>query len=69
MQITSLVARGLGWAFAVKTDDLPNDRISVLRMPNLTLMRTTYLAMRKDRQFGAAAERFRDYVLTETATV
>lgn len=68
VQITSLVARGLGWAFAVKTDDLPNDRISVLRMPNLTLMRTTYLAMRKDRQFGAAAERFRDYVLTKTVT-
>ena len=63
MQINHLVARGLGWAFVVHTDNLQTDKIAVLNMPELTMSRTTYLAMRADRELAPAAERFRKYVL------
>ena len=63
VQINHLVARGLGWAFVVHTDNLQTDKIAVLNMPELTMSRTTYLAMRADRELAPAAERFRKYVL------
>ena len=65
VQINNLVARGLGWAFVVKTDNLPLDRISILNMPELNIRRTTYLAMRAGRSLGDAASRFRDFVISE----
>ena len=51
------------------TDNLPLNRITILNMPELTIMRTTYLAMRKDRPLGSAAERFRDFVIRESTPV
>lgn len=66
VQIKNHVARGLGWAFVVNSDDLPTKDIQVLNMPELTLERTTFLAMRRDRIQGEAALRFKQFVL-ETA--
>lgn len=63
VQISNLVAQGLGWAFIVPTDPLPSDRITVLNMPDLAMKRKTCLAVRADRPLSSAAERFRDYVL------
>ena len=67
VQISNLVAQGLGWAFIVKTDTAPSDRIAVLNMPELTMKRRTYLAVRTERPLSNAAERFRDYVLEYSA--
>ena len=67
VQISNLVAQGLGWAFIVKTDTAPSDRIAVLNMPELTMKRRTYLAVRTARPLSNAAERFRDYVLEYSA--
>jgi DNA-binding transcriptional LysR family regulator len=63
VHISELVARGLGWAFAARTDKKPGENIAVLNMPALNMERTMYLAMRSDRKHGPAAERFMEYVL------
>ena len=64
VHISELVARGLGWAFAAKTDESPDPNIAVLNMPALHMERTMYLAMRSDIKHGPAAERFMTYVLS-----
>lgn len=65
VQINNLVARGLGWAFVVRTESLPMDKIAILPMQEMNLHRTTYLAMRADRLQSPTAERFRDFVLDQ----
>ncbi len=65
--IGGLVARGLGWAFVALTDEILDEDIAIVNMPELTLERTMYLAMRTNRMHGPAAMRFRDFVLSYTA--
>ncbi len=65
--IGGLVARGLGWAFVALTDEILDEDITIVNMPELTMERTMYLAMRTNRMHGPAAMRFRDFVLSYTA--
>jgi len=61
--IGGLVARGLGWAFTVLSDDLHRQDIVTVHMPRLNLERETFLAVRAGRKHGPAAERFQKFVL------
>ncbi len=65
--IGGLVARGLGWAFVALTDEILDEEIAIVNMPELQIKRTTYLAMRANRMHGLAALRFRDFVRSYTA--
>ena len=63
--IGGLVARGLGWAFAVLTDEIENNpNLTVLPMPKLSIERTICLAMRSSRKHSPSAERFFRFVLS-----
>lgn len=65
--IGGLVARGLGWAFVALTDEILDENIAIVNVPELQMERTMYLAMRANRIHGPAAVRFRDFVLSYTA--
>lgn len=65
--IGGLVARGLGWAFVALTDEILDEDIAIVNMPELQMERTMYLAMRTNRMHGPAAMRFRNFVLSYTA--
>lgn len=62
--IGGMVARGLGWAFVVLTDEIMREKIAVVNMPKMNLKRTIYLAVRANRKHGPAAERFQKYILS-----
>ena len=65
--IGGLVARGLGWAFVALTDEILDEEIAIVNLPELQLERTMYLAARANRMHGPTAMRFRDFVLSYTA--
>lgn len=65
--IGGLVARGLGWAFVALTDEILDEDITIVNMPELQMERTMYLAMRANRVHGPAAKRFQQFVLSYTA--
>lgn len=64
--IGSWVARGLGWAFVALTDEILDENIAIVNMPELKLERTMYLAMRTNRILSPAAMRFQNFVLSYT---
>lgn len=65
--IGGLVARGLGWAFVALTDEILDEDIAIVNLPELRMKRTMYLVMRADRMLGPAAIRFREFVLSRAA--
>lgn len=62
-EIQNFVSCGLGWAFIAKNDTPLEEGVHLLNMPEMKLKRSTYLAVRKDRNLGEAAAKFLDYVL------
>lgn len=62
-EIENFVACGLGWAFIAQSDIPLMEGLKIMDMPEMTLKRCTYLAMRKDRQLGDAASKFLKFVL------
>lgn len=62
-EIQKFVSCGLGWAFIAQSDDALDDGIYPLKMPQMDLKRSTYLAIRKDRELGNASKKFFEFVL------
>lgn len=62
-EMQNFVSCGLGWAFIAKNDTPLEEGVRFLNMPEMKLKRCTYLAMRKNRVLGEAAEEFFNYIL------
>lgn len=62
-EIQNFVACGLGWAFIAQNGSPMMKGLKILEMPEMTLKRVTYIAMRKDRQLSKNAQKFFDFVL------
>lgn len=61
-EIENFVSCGLGWAFVAQNETPMMAGLKSLNMPEMTLKRCTYLALRKDRQLGNAASEFLKFV-------
>ena len=53
----------MGWAFIAQSDDTLDDGNYPLKMPQMDLKRSTYLAIKKDRELGHASKKFIKFVL------
>lgn len=62
-EIQNFVSCGLGWAFIAHNETPMMEGLRILDMPEMTLKRCTYLAMRKNRQLGKTAQKFLHFVL------
>ena len=62
-EIQNFVSCGLGWAFIAQNETPLMKGLRVIDMPEMTLKRCTYLAMRKDRQLGNTAAKFLKFVI------
>lgn len=59
----NFVSCGLGWAFIAQNGTPMMQSLKVLEMPEITLKRATYFAMRKERKLSKNAQKFSAFVL------
>lgn len=62
-EIQNFVACGLGWALIAQNGIPMAKGLKILEIPEISLKRETFLAMRKDRQLGKNAQKFLEFVL------